>query len=140
MDNAPNDKDFFSEFVSSLGTEGDEELCNPVKVTGEVRSTINSEVNQSDNVWLDIEGALHQWTCKILDVESRIEKAASLRETIEASLRRQQLDGFLNTQDVAELRYVADVWTNLLNCTSSHALGCKFVKRDIITYLVELYT
>ena len=115
MDNAPNDKDFFSEFISSLDTEGDEELCSPVKVTGEVRSTINSEVNQSDNVWSDIEGALHQWTCKILDAESRIEKTVSFRETIEASLRRQQLDGFLNTQDVAELRYVANVWTNLLN-------------------------
>ena len=112
-----------------------------MKVTGEVRSTSpTSEINQSDNVWSDIEGALHQWTCKILDAESRIEKTVSFRETIEASLRRQQLDGFLNTQDVAELRYVADVWTNLLNCTSSHALGCKFVKRDIITYLVELYT
>ena len=39
MDIVPNGKDFLSEFISSLGTEGDEELCNPVKVSGEVRST-----------------------------------------------------------------------------------------------------
>ena len=96
------------------------------------------EGNQID-VWADIEEALHRWTGKILDAESRLEKTASFRETIEASLRRQQLDGFLNHQDIAELRHVTNLWINLLNSTSAYTIGCEFVKRDIITYLLELY-
>ena len=63
----------------------------------------------------------------------------SLREKIEISLHRQQLDGFLHHQDIAELRYIADLWTRLLHFTSLYTIGCNFVKRDIITILLELY-
>ena len=71
-------------------------------------------------------------------VESRYNnKAATFRQTIEESLRRQQLDGFLNHNDVSELRYIADLWMNLLQATSCYTIGCTFVKRDIITYLLE---
>ena len=49
------------------------------------------------------------------------------------------LDTFLTSQDISELRYIANIWVNLLNCTSSYTIGCEFVKRDIITYLLELY-
>ena len=93
----------------------------------------------SSNVWLDIKSVFHHWTDQILDSESRYEKSRSYREFVEASLRRQQLDGFLNHQDVAELMYIADLWTNLLNCISSYMIGCEFVKQDIITYLLELH-
>ena len=88
---------------------------------------------------MDIESAFNQLTDQILDSESRYDKSRSYRESVEASLRRQQLDGFLNHQDVAELRYIADLWTNLLNCISSYTIGCEFVKQDIITYLLELH-
>ena len=90
-------------------------------------------VRGSNNVWLDIESVFHHWTDQILDSESRYEKSRIYREFVEASLRRQQLDGFLNHQDVAELMYIADLWTNLLNRISSYTIGCEFVKRDIIT-------
>ena len=140
MDVVPDCKDFLCEFVSSLDSS-EETVCNPNEVTDKVSSVSpnSEEVNQTDNVWLDVEEALHRWMCKILDVESHLEKSTGFRETIEASLRRQQQDGFLNHQDVAELRHVTNVWINLLNCTSSYTIGCNFVKRDIITYLVELY-
>lgn len=136
MDVVTDGKDFLSEFVESLGTG---EVQEEIKAVDEDISVSPSpEVDQID-VWTDIEEALHRWTCKILDAESRLEKTASFRETIEASLRRQQLDGFLNHQDIAELRYIAELWTNLLNSTSAYTIGCEFVKRDIITYLLELY-
>ena len=131
--------DFLSEFIDSLDTEEEkvEECEQPVKVDSSIVSP-TPEVNQT-NVWTDIEEALYRWTNQILDAESRHEKTASFRENIETSLRRQQLDGFLNHHDIAELRHIADLWMNLLNCTSSYAIGCEFVKRDIITYLLELY-
>ena len=76
-----------------------------------------------------------------MHVESRYNnKVANFRQTIEESLRRQQLDGFLNHHDVSELRYITDLWANLLQSTSCYTVGCVFVKRDIITYLLELHT
>ena len=135
---AANGKDFLSEFVESLGTETVREEIESVDEDSDV-SPPTTEVNQPVDVWTDIEEALCRWADRILDTESRYEKTVSFREHIEASLRRQQLDGFLNYQDITELRHVADVWINLLNCTSSYAIGCVFVKRDIITYLLELH-
>ena len=62
--------------------------------------TSNRDSHTAD-VWQDIVTALNNWTQRILDVESRCDnKAASFRQTIEESLRRQQLDGFLNHQDI----------------------------------------
>ena len=138
MEVVPDGKDFLSEFLDSLGTEEVREgVCNQA-ASDEGNSGSPIEVPQS-SVWSDIEDALHRWMCKILDVESRLQKTASFRESIEASLRRQQLDGLLNHQDITELQHVTNIWMNLLNCMSSYRVGCEFVKRDIITYLIELY-
>ena len=137
MDVVPDGKDFLVEFVNSLGGEqGGEKVEERESIQTVSSSTL--EVNQTD-AWTDIGEALHRWTEQVLDAETRREKTASFRESIEASLQRQQLDGFLTTHDISELRYIADLWTNLLNCTSSYTIGCKFVKRDIISYLLELY-
>ena len=133
-----NDVDFLSEFVNSLGRKEEKgEDREPVKEDSDIVSP-TPEVNQVD-VWTDIEEALNRWTSQILDAESRYEKTTSFRENIEASLRRQQLDGFLSHHDISELRHVTNLWINLLNCSSSYTIGCEFVKRDIITYLLELY-
>ena len=126
--------DFLSEFIDSLDTKV-KECKQPAQVDSSIASP-TPEVNQT-NVWKDIEEALYHWTNQILDAESRHERTASFRENIEASLRR--LDGFLNHHDISELRYIADLWTNLLNCISSYTIGCESVRRDIITYLLELY-
>ena len=134
MDVVPDGKDFLSAFVAGLGAgEGVQAAAAAVE------ESVETSEGVSDNVWMDIEEALHRWTGKILDAESRYEKTTSFRRNIEASLRRQQLDGFLNHQDLAELRHVTNLWINLLDCTSSYTIGCEFVKRDIITYLLELY-
>ena len=135
MDVVQDSKDFLGEFVSDLEKE-ERELA---KVDDSSSVSPTPEVNQID-VWTDIEEALHRWTCKILDAESRHDKTASFRDNIEASLRRQQLDGFLDHHDVAELRHVADLFINLLHATSCYRIGCVFLKRDIITLLLELYS
>ena len=75
-----------------------------------------------------------------LDVESKHYRSGNLRTAIEDSIHRQQLDGFLTSRDIAELRYITDVWLKLLNAVSCYGVGCEFLKRDIITLLLELYT
>ena len=76
---------------------------------------------------------------KILDAETRHCTTVCFRGKIESSLHRHQLDDFLNHQDIAELRYIADLWTRLFHSATSYTIGCNFVKRDIITILLELY-
>ena len=104
-------------------------------------SITSNRDSQIVDVWQNIATALNNWTQRILDVDSRCNsKAASFRQTIEESLRRQQLDGFLNHQDISELRYIANMWTNLLQAVSCYTVRCASAKRGIITYLLELHT
>ena len=37
------------------------------------------------------------------------------RQQIEDSIRRWQLNGLLTSHDLTELRYLTDLWSNLLN-------------------------
>ena len=128
-------EDFLNEFIKQSRGEKREETEEQESVadTNDLPSPVVKDT------WTDIEEALRRWTNQIVDAESRYESTATFRGKIEASLRRQQLDGFLTPQDISELRYIANIWVNLLNCTSSYTIGCEFVKRDIITYLLELY-
>ena len=104
-------------------------------------SIISNRDSQTVDVWQDIATALNNWTQRILDVESRCNnKAASFRQTIEESLRRQQLGGFPDDNDLCELRHIADLWTSLFQAISCYTVGCASVKRDSITYLLELHT
>ena len=72
----------------------------------------------------------------MLDAESRYSRPESFRQQIEDSIRRLQLDGLLTSHDITELRYITDLWSNLLNEVSSYRIGCVFVIRDIITLLL----
>ena len=133
----PTDTDLF-DFIESLGKE-EKDLTDTTISTSS--SPDSNQESEHINVWDDIATALNNWTQRILDVETRCNnKTATFRQTIEESLRRQQLDGFLNHHDLYELRYIADLWANLLQATSCYTVGCTFVKRDIITYLLELYS
>ena len=99
----------------------------------------NNATQYDNEVWLDISHAFDGWIQRILDTEACHQTATTLQENIEDYLRRQQLDGLLNHHDIAELRYIADVWTKLQNSIACYKIGCEFLKRDIITYLLELH-
>ena len=109
-------------------------------------STAGSVISDQDltetvDVRQDIFDALNNWSERILSIESiYTNKITNFRKTIEESLATRQLDGFLNHQDVSEIRYISNVWTNLLQATSCYTVGCISVKRDIIRYLLELHT
>ena len=93
-----------------------------------------------ENVLTDIVIALNSWTAQIIDAESRIKKTLDIRKSVLDSLNRQVLDGLISEQDSIELEYICDLWINLYTsflCTSS---GAEFTDRDVLTYLLELYS
>ena len=116
------------DFLNDLGKAEDSAGTSKV-------ATVVDEKEKEIDVWQHIATALEHWTRRILDTGSRHITSGNFRQTIEESLRRQQLDGFLTAQDITELR-----WVNLLNATSCYTVGCVFVKREIISYLLELYS
>ena len=80
MDVVPNSKDFLGEFIASLGGEEGEEPERVRAPAAAVSVSPSPEEVKESNVWMDIEEALHRWTERILDAESRREKTTSFRE------------------------------------------------------------
>ena len=91
-----------------------------------------------ESVLESIIDGLNSWTEKILDVEERLKKTKDIRQSVLNSLNRQVLDGFISEQDSIELEHTYDLWLNLYK-----SFWCKtadFAARDVLTYLLELYT
>ena len=101
--------------------------------------TKEDETVKETTVWEDIFTALNSWKQSLVDVESLFEKTGDFQREVEGIIHRQELDGLLSFQDAKELRFVADLWTRLLNNITSYSLGCAFVKGEIIRLLLELY-
>ena len=133
MDTVP-DRDLL-DFVDSLGV--DKKKPDELE-DGEIPPA--EETEKSVDVWTYIANASNEWSHRVIDAEARHERSVNIRRTIEDSLYRQQLDGFLAPQDISELRYITDVWIKLLDAVSCYTIGCEFAKRDVITFLLELYS
>ena len=93
-----------------------------------------------ESVLENIIDGLNLWTEKILDVEERLKKTTDLRKSVLDSLNRQVLDGFISEQDSIELEYTFDLWLNLYKTFLCKTAGADFADRDVLTYLLELYT
>ena len=88
----------------------------------------------------DIIIALNSWTEQIIDIESRIKKTQDIRKSVLDSLNRQVLDGLISEQDSIELEYIYDLWLNLYRSFLCKSSGADFADRDVLTYLLELYS
>ena len=110
------------DFLDGLGKGEDEE--KEVGTSQVSTFAKEKEEEKETDVWSDIAGALDNWTQRVLDAENRHTTSANFQQQIEESIRRQQLDGFLKSHDIAELRYITDVWIKLLNAVSSYSIGC----------------
>ena len=88
----------------------------------------------------DIIIALNSWTEQIIDIESRIKKTQDIRKSVLDSLNRQVLDGLISEQDSIELEYICDLWLNLYRSFLCKSSGADFGDRDVLTYLLELYS
>ena len=132
MDVAP-DSDLY-DFIESLDVNERKEDS-----LQDTQARVEKEEEETD-IWQAIADALDNWSGRILGSDILHENSEIFRCAIEASLYRQQLDGILSTHDISELRYIADLWIRLLHSISCYTIGCQFVKRDIITLMLELYT
>jgi hypothetical protein len=88
----------------------------------------------------DIVDNLNAWTERIVDVEERLKKSTDIRKSVVDSLNRQVLDGLISEQDSIELEYICDLWVNLYKSVLCKTVGADFSDRDVLTYLLELYT
>ena len=93
-----------------------------------------------DDIFENIIDGLNSWMEKMLDVEERIEKTKDLRKSVIDSLHRQVLDGFISEQDSIELEQTCNLWINLYNSWLCKSAGAEYADRDVVTYLVELYS
>ena len=93
-----------------------------------------------ESVLESIIDGLNSWIEKILDVEERLKKTKDIRQSILDSLNRQVLDGLISDQDSIELIHICNLWLNLYNSCLRKSVGADFADRDVLTYLLELYT
>jgi len=140
MDVAPFTE--LQDFIDSLDVEDKKVETESIRredKDGIYVKDVEVERRQND-LWQNIADAAYNWSQRIVDAESLHVRSTDLRSDIENSIYRLQLDGFLSTHDVGELRYTTDLWVELLNSLSSYLMGCVFLKRNIISLLLKLYS
>ena len=103
-------------------------------------SSSDAAYDYDGSIWEGSITALDNWTHRILDAEARHSKTVNFYQRIEESLTRQQQDGLLSVNELAELRYIANLWQHLLDATASYSVGCNFLKGAIIGLLLDLYS
>ena len=103
-------------------------------------SSSDASYDYDGNIWDDITASLDNWIERILDAEARHSKTVNFYQRVEESLTRQQQDGLLSVNELAELRYIANLWRHLLHTSSYYTAGCNFLKKDIIELLLDLYS
>lgn len=94
----------------------------------------------SNSVLDDIVDSLDSWSQRLLDIESKLKKTQTIREKVVDSLKRQVLDGLISESDSFELEYTTDLWLNLYKTYLCKCAGTDYTDRDVLHYLIELYT
>ena len=124
------------DFIDSLNVEDKKLETETIR-----KENKDEEVDKRQNyIWQNIANAAYNWSYRIVDAERLHAKSTDFRSDMENSIYRLQLDGLLSTHDVSELRYITDQWVELLNSLSSYLMGCVFLKKNIISSLLKLYS
>ena len=111
------------EFLVRLGEEDEVVHQDPATTT------------TTSTVWEDITYALDDWLQKISVLEERQRQVCSLQEKINRTLLQIQLEGLVPIYDFERLRYIGNVWSDLISLLSSPVKD----KRLIIYNLLSLY-
>ena len=93
-----------------------------------------------DDVLQDIANALESWTDRIADAEYKIKRIQIIQKIVQDSLSKQIIDGLISEQDSIELEYTCDLWINLYKTFVCKSSGVDFSDREVLTYLLELYS
>ena len=110
------------DFLDRLGEEDEVVQQEPATTT-------------TSTVWEDITYALDDWLQKISVLEERQRQVCSLQEKINRTLLQIQLEGLVPIYDFERLRYIGNVWSDLISLLSSPVKD----KRLIIYNLLSLY-
>ena len=103
-------------------------------------ATVRIPNDDDCDVLFTISEALESWSRRVCSLEKVFKKTTDFHEKVLASLQHQLVDGLISQQDVNELEYVADLWQKLYITFNCKVLGCEFSTRDLLTYLLELYS
>ena len=87
-----------------------------------------------------ISDALESWSQRVCNLETICKRTSDFHQKVVNCLQGQMIDGLISQQDVKELEYAADLWQKLYITYNCKILGCEFSTRDVLTYLLELYS
>ena len=87
-----------------------------------------------------ISEALESWSQRVCNLETICKRTSDFHQKVVNCLQGQLIDGLISQQDVKELEYAADLWQKLYITYNCKILGCEFSTRDVLTYLLELYS
>ena len=109
--------------------------------TDAITESSHKEIGAEEwDILQDITEGLESWSRRICELETEYNRTSNLHQNIINSLQRQLLDGLISQQDLKELEYVADLWLKLHLSFKCKVLGCEFSDRDVLTYLLELFS
>ena len=95
----------------------------------------DEEHGSTNTVWDDITYALDGWLQKISVLEERQRQVYDLQERINRTLQQIQIEGLLPIYDFERLRYIGQVWSDLISLLSSPEKD----KRLVVYNLLRLY-
>ena len=127
------------DFIDSLDVK-DREAESEVEERVDEGVDVHTEESRRDDIWQSVVDSANDWSRRLVDVECLHSRSTNFRSTVDSSLYRMQLDGFLSIHEASELRYIADLWVTLLDSLSSHRVGCKILKRNLVSLLLKLYS
>ena len=134
MDVVP-DSDLY-DFVESLDSENNDDIKDVKSITQPA-----DEAAVAVDVWRLITDAVNDWSQRVFDAESLHKRSESFHTSLEGSIYRLELDGFLSTFELSDLRATKDKFVRLLHLLSSYSIGNHRTsnKKDIISLLLDLY-
>ena len=134
MDVVP-DSDLY-DFVESLDRENNDDIKDVKSITQPA-----DEAAVAVDVWRLITDAVNDWSQRVFDAESLHKRSESFHTSLEGSIYRLELDGFLSTFELSDLRATKDKFVRLLHLLSSYSIGNHRTsnKKDIISLLLDLY-
>ena len=137
MDVVPN-SDLY-DFVESLDNENNDDIKDVKSITQP--ADVADVTVGVWRLWHRITDVVNDWSQQVFDAESLHKRSESFHTSLEGSIYRLELDGFLSTFELSDLRATKDKFVRLLHLLSSYSIGNHRTsnKKDIISLLLDLY-
>lgn len=108
------------------------------KVLVQRKPSKGTDMAGEETILDDISNALDDWLIKINILEERQFKLSNLQERVTRTLQQIQCEGLVSSYDVERLRYIGQIWIDLIDLLKKDQLD-QDAKRLIINNLIKLY-